>query len=151
MRLLILILALAMMLSSLWQNPAKAQNSAPNVAPAPAGEFNFIVCNNYSTNIWFAFISHVSPSDSRFHVEGWWKADVGCTFLRYFPQGNFYFFAFSEDFKWQWSGTMFQCVELDKAFDRLSQGDVQCDSSSLKGFIEVTIPTTSGQWIITLS
>lgn len=115
---------------------------------AQAQTFHFQVCNNSRVRASVATASHVSTTDARFEVQGWWSVSPGsCEWIGYFPQGTFYYYA--EQTNTQrivWEGTdAHVCVQYPGPFDRINMPDYTCQSNEvLKGFTETIISDTTG-------
>jgi len=117
-------------------------------AGAQAQTFRFQVCNHTDVQASVAAAHLVSPTDSRFEVEGWWSVGPGsCEWLGYFPQGWFYTYA--EQTNTQgivWEGTDAQiCVQHPGPFERINTANYTCKSDEvLVGFSGREIPSTTG-------
>ena len=140
--------AIPALILGLWvavlASPAEAQGS---------GQFLFRVCNNSGVTAAVAISPHVSTSDSRFRVVGWYVAEPGCTNIGSYPKGWFYFFAEQRNSgRIYWGNNDIQlCVEHPGPFDRVNVAGYTCDSSDLKGFSSEFIDAGTGTYTWTLN
>jgi len=122
-----------------------ANLAAPPQPPRPSvasGLFTFKLCNHSSVPIAVALSHHVSPTDERFLVEGWWVIEQGECKTRMYPKGWFYFYGEQRNSggkKYWGRNDLLLCVNYPGPFERVNTSNYKCDKQRLKGFYSVNI------------
>jgi uncharacterized membrane protein len=117
--------------------------------------FVWRVCNKSAVNAAVAVSARVSPSDSRFQVQGWWAIAKGeCANIGNFPQGWVYFYAEQDGGSGNvyWGGNTTQiCVRYPGPFTRIATANYTCRSDErLRGFDGAFIPDNTGTYTVTI-
>jgi len=117
-------------------------------AGAQAQTFHFRVCNHSDVQASVATASHVSPSDNRYEVQGWWSVPAGsCKDIGNFPKGWFYYYAEqtnTQELVWKGSDAQI-CVQYPGPFDRINTENYRCASNEeLRSFTSTNIANTTG-------
>jgi uncharacterized membrane protein len=124
-------------------------------ADASAQTFQFRVCNNSDYVASVAISAHVSPTDERFMVKGWWTVNAhNCTSIGNFPKGWFYYYA--EERARQrvvWEGKEIQlCVRHPGPWERVNGTGYTCRSDeTLRGFDAEFIAAGTGSFTLNLN
>jgi uncharacterized membrane protein len=124
-------------------------------ADASAQTFRFRVCNNSDYVASVAISAHVSPTDERFKVQGWWTVGArNCEWIGYFPKGWFYYYA--EERARQrviWEGKEIKlCVRHPGPWERINTTSYTCRSDeTLRGFDAEFIKGDTGSFTVTLN
>jgi uncharacterized membrane protein len=116
--------------------------------------FTWQVCNQSGVRAAVAVTARVSPSDSRFQVQGWWVVDSGqCINMGNFPQGWVYIYAEQDGGGLYWGGNTTQtCVRYPGPWTRIATANYTCRSDErLKGFDGTFIPDGTGTYTVTLN
>ncbi len=117
-------------------------------AGAQAQTFHFQVCNHSKVQASVATAGHVSATDDRYEVQGWWSVGPGsCEWIGYFPQGWFYYYAEqtnTQQIVWVGKDTQL-CVQYPGPFERINTDNYKCKPNEvLKGFTVFSISNTTG-------
>ena len=111
------------------------------------------VCNYSGVAVSLAMSTMISPSDTRYHVYGWYTLNQGCFDLGYAPRPWLYFYAeeFSKGRSYKvWRGNFPLCVAYPGPFDWIHTRGLTCDADSLKDFTETRVDSDAGIFVLNL-